>query len=594
MKSLIYRIEICAAATALMAGCAASQKATNVISVSPSPYTVTADEQNEVHLDMMFHVPAKYVSTRCRLVMTPYLKAGDSLTGCFTPTILDAPVYIEKLRRREKLEGYVDPHADRAIHMDKTSRAYDLAYRESLRLPEGINEGHMVAVVEANGCGRCRTVDTIDMATVSNPVALMPAPEEVMKLDWIEPRFVIRPKIAEGRGVAHLQFAINRYDINLETGDNRRELEEMTATLAPILEDSLATLTSLQIVGMASADGLLAYNTTLAKNRALAASQWLVRRLDLSPEVRRNISVGSRPEGWQPVLDAMIRANDKDSTSVQHILTRYAHSNDDVQEYHIRRLPCWQKIREHYLQKDRKVEYTYTYRIKSFSTDAEMIEMYAKRPDAFNEEELLRVAALAPTHEQKKEVYRTLIHYFPQSKVAANNLAVLYLREGDTAKARMIIDSQEEYSDEMLNTLAVSYVYAHDYEKAIELLQEIDSPQARYNLGIIRAKQRRLTSAYELLLPFADLNTAICALSVNDTDRAAAILSTLNEHSPLAEYLRALVAARREDSANLFRHLPEACREERLKLRAREEGDFAKYRHMEEFRHTVGPEKTEF
>ena len=87
-----------------------------------------------------------------------------------------------------------------------------------------------------------------------------------------------------------------------------------------------------------------------------------------------------------------------------------------------------------------QVEYVYTYTLKSFTTDAELLDMYGKRPDAFNEEELLRVSTLKKTPEEKKEVYRTILHYFPQSQVAANNLAVLLLREDKADEAEAVLN----------------------------------------------------------------------------------------------------------------------------------------------------------
>ena len=61
------------------------------------------------------------------------------------------------------------------------------------------------------------------------------------------------------------------------------------------------------------------------------------------------------------------------------ILERYPAdgNNDDVQEREIRRLSCWERIRTNYLQRDRKVEYRYTYTLKSFTSDKELLRMYA-------------------------------------------------------------------------------------------------------------------------------------------------------------------------------------------------------------------------
>lgn len=583
MKRNIPYITLFSISLGLFAGCASSRQAEKSISVTPTPYILTPDSANRVQMDMRFHVPEDYFSKRSRLVITPQLVAEGMVKDEFLPLVVDAPVYAKKKERMEKLSGHTDPHADRAQRVEKVSRSLELSYNETIQLPEGMDNARIQAVVSTDGCGECTGVDTIEMASISNPVTLIDV-KKSLELSWIEPEFVIRPKVVEGKGVANLQFAINRHDINLEMGNNRKELEGMMNTLAPVLNDSLATITSLEIYGMASADGSLAFNTKLARNRAESARKWLVSQLGVSPEVQHLITVGARPEGWTPVLDAMVADGNPDSVAVGDILEKYAGSNDDVQERHIRLLPCWNHIRTKYLQKDRKVEYVYTYTIKSFTSDAELLEMYGKRPDAFNEDELLRVAALADTHEEKKEVYTTILKYFPQSQVAANNLAVLYLREGDEEKARDVLNSLDKYSPETLNTLAASYVYMEDYERAIELLQEVELPEARYNLGLLKAKQRKLHEAYELLRPFGDLNSAISALSVNANSEAKQMLGKLDVQTPLAEYARSLTAARLNEDAAFYRHIGPACKDTTLRHRAATEPDFYRYRANSRFR----------
>lgn len=334
----------------------------------------------------------------------------------------------------EALTGYSDPYDFQAQPVENVSRSFDLPYHESFELPEGTDGGRIVAVISTDGCGECTGIDTIEIASIEVSVP------EVLALDWIEPVFVITPKVMEGKKVAHLQFTINKSDIELSLGNNRRELDDMVGTLAPILGDSLATLNSLTITGMASADGSLAYNTELSRSRAVSAKNWLINRLSIPRNIQRQIFVDSRPEGWEPVLAAMIADGNPHSDVVRNILEKYDTGNDDTQEYHIRRLSCWKEIKDNYLQKDRKVEYVYSYTLKSFTSEAELLDMYRTRPDAFNESELLRVASLVETDRQKIEVYRTIRKYFPRSRVAANNLAALYLREGDEAKALEVLD----------------------------------------------------------------------------------------------------------------------------------------------------------
>ena len=86
-------------------------------------------------------------------------------------------------------------------------------------MPADIDGGRIVAVLSTDGCGECGIADTVDIAYINNiPTPI--EPKKSLQLNWIEPEFVIRPKVMEGRGEALLQFVINRYDINLSLGDN--------------------------------------------------------------------------------------------------------------------------------------------------------------------------------------------------------------------------------------------------------------------------------------------------------------------------------------------------------------------------------------
>lgn len=570
---------------AFLTGCS-TQKTAKSITTSPTPYVIAPDADNKAQLDLSFHVPRHYFSKRSRIVITPQLLVGDSVIDEYQPLVLHSSIYDKKMNRLRVLKGYNTSYADRVIKSGRASREMELPYSETIHLPNGIDNARVAAVVSTDGCGRCTGFETIDVATFGTPATLID-PKKDLKLSWIEPEFKIRPKVMEGKGVANLQFVINKYDINLSLGDNRSELEDMVAKLSPVLNDTLATLTSLRIFGMASADGPLSFNTILSLNRANAAKDWLVKRLSISPEIQKIIEVDSRPEGWEPVLEAMVADNHPDAETVREILTRYADQNDDVAEKEIRRLACWNDIRDKYLQKDRKVEYAYTYSIKSFTDDAELLEMYKIRPDAFNEEELLRVASLAVDDKARKEIYLTLLKYFPQSAVAANNLAVLYLREGNVEEAQHVLNSQKEFTPELLNTLAAIYVYRGDYERAIELLKDVELSEARYNLGLLKAKQRKLDEAYELLRPYADINSAILALCLNRNDEARSILAGMELNTPMAEYVAAMVAARYEQYEDFIVYISQACTDERLRRRAVSEPDFCKYKDDEQFQSVI-------
>lgn len=553
-------------------GCA-SQKMGDKVRVTPSDQVLMPDSTHAVQLDMTVEVPQKTLGKRSRLIIVPQLLVGDSLVAECTPMVLDAPIYGKKMHRRVLLEDYVDSLASYARPVQK-KESVTIAYSERVAIPDSLASARIVGVVTTDGCGACTAIDTLDMAQISNPITLVDTHEE-LKLNWIEPQFVVRPKILQARGEASLQFAISNHNINLDMANNRSEMQQMLDKLQAILADSLAMVNSVNIQGLASVDGSHAFNERLAKQRAESAKNWMLGKVDLSKVRRNQFTVGSRPEGWEPVIQAMTADGRADSARVREIVEKYKGQSDDVAERYIRRLSCWGDIKKYYLQSNRKVEYVYTYSLKSFTTDAELLDMYGKRPDAFNEDELLRVSTLKQMPTEKQEVYRTLMHYFPQSQVAANNLAVLLLNEGRLDEAEAVLESLDDYTPEVLNTRAALYVYRYDYEHAIELLRShMDMPEARYNLGLIHAQLRNLGEAYNLMHDYSDTNSAIIALSVNRNEEADDMMNRCEDASPLAEYVRALIAVRLNRTDDAVKHLQRACADASLKERARTEVDF--------------------
>lgn len=589
---MINRKYIYSLMSALLMWTSAAASSEQPITVRTNRTSVlTPDSVQGIWIDVDFCIPEGVFSSRSRLIIVPQLLEGDSLRDEYTPLVADAPIYSKKRYRRQQLENYVDPYADVACLVEKPQHGVVLPYREYVQLPAGVTGGRIVAVVTTDGCGACTSLDTLQVGAISN---LAPLIQDTYRLYWMERPFVVRPKIMNGAGEARLQFKVNKYDIDLSLGNNRSEMEQMVKKLRPLVNDSLTTLNRFEIYGMASADGSLAYNTTLSANRAGAARQWLAQRLRLSADILSKFKIGSRPEGWEPVLEAMRKDGHPDTLKVQEILEKYAGENDDVAERYIRRLACWNTIKDRYLQKDRKVEYTYTYTVKSFTTDRELLEAYAARPEVCNEDELLRVASLQTSDSAREQVYRTVLQYFPQSELAICNLASILLQNGRPAEALQLLATTGSTTPELVNARAVALTLTGKTEQAVRLLAPLaaTSDRARYNLGLMYAALNRTGEAYNCLRGFADVNSALAALAIGANADAAAILNgCADDRSAKAEYARALVAARNNDVAGVARHLETACRDAALLRRAAGEPDFDVYRNDAAFRKAVSGDK---
>lgn len=578
-NKIIYPILISVFSCSLC-GCATQ----NLHGISVRPVeTLEPDSLSQVHVNAVLEVPESALSPRSRLIIRPSLMSGDSIVAGCPLIVLDSKIYAKKNERNEKLYGAIDSLAGYAVTVD-ARRKISLPYEATLSIPDEFEGGSIEAAVSSVGCGHCSASDGVAVAHVSNIPTLI-APEQSLQLNCIEPEFVIRPKMAKGSGEAVLQFAINSSEMDPMLGNNGKAMEKMLADLEKIISDSLMTLDSVGIYGMASADGPFAFNTCLSVERARSAKQWLVSMLDMPSGQAALIRTGSRPEGWMPVLEAMRADGNGDTLVVAAILDRYGEENDDAAEYFIRRLGCWNDLRDKYLPKDRKVKYVYSYTERQSRDDDALLAMYFKRPDTLNQEELLRVAFLMEDPHDKMDVYRTVLHFFPQSRIAANNLAVLLLNEGKAEEAENVLDPIEQSTPEILNTRAAVYVYRNDYERAAEILASNDTlPQARYNLGLVMARMRHLEEAYRLLKDYGGTDAAIVALSTGRNGEAAEIMAECKDTGPRAEYVRALIEARAGNGGIMIEHLKQAVTDWRLKLRARNEPDFRPFSYEDDFR----------
>ena len=182
--------------SALLVSCNTSEAG---IKVAPEVQKVVPDSCGKIALDLDLEVPSGYVSPRSRLIVVPQLCDSSRILMDLDPLVLDAPIFTKKMQRKQKLDGYLDPYAGYARNIENPRRVQKLNYVAQFDLPEGEHNGNRIlGVVTTDGCGECSAMDTVLMAVIVDPVELIK--KEALQLEWIEPEFVIRPKIRKGRG----------------------------------------------------------------------------------------------------------------------------------------------------------------------------------------------------------------------------------------------------------------------------------------------------------------------------------------------------------------------------------------------------------
>lgn len=383
------------------------------------------EQDDSTRVQVAFEVPADYLSPRSRLVIRPFAVGPDAQRVDFPQTAVEGRIYRKKRLRAARLEG--EPLDADAVLLKDASRPMVVPYGHPIVLPADGGPVQLRAAVCSEGCGHVYGHDTLTVATVDlfRPVWYTAAPPAEMKMRRRQDTLALR-------------FRINEDVLDPALGENGRQLDRMAAVLAELAADTLHVLNSLTIVGTASADGPVSLNGPLAQRRAEAVQRWLLERLDTAAQPRLRMAVDSRPEGWQPVVEAMRAADDPDAVQVQRVLESLAGQPEDRQEQRIRQLPCWPRLVRVYLPLDRRVCVTCDYTVRGFHTDAELSEAYRLRPDAMSEAELLRAAEVEPSFEGRERIYRTTLERYPRSAAAMNNLMILYRERGDRDRARAL------------------------------------------------------------------------------------------------------------------------------------------------------------
>lgn len=536
---------------------------------------LSLDNNNKISISSKTEFKGRYRTKRSRIFITTKVFSGDTLVFENIPYMIDGSIYskkrerINKLNNEEGLGGIGVPLNNGMLFCENID----------ITLPYQINEGKVINIISMTGCGECSVLDTVIVGYISNPITLMDSDKDLLKLSWVKPVLNDIPKIREYTGVANLYFEINKSEIDLEHASNKSEMNLMYNVLDSIVNDTLASLIKVNITGLASADGPSSFNSILSERRATSAYDWLSEKMKCCI-LNDKYFVSSRSEGWWPVYEKMKSDGNIYARDILDIISAY--DNEDYQERLVRRLSCWNEIKSSYLENYRKVEYKYLYEYKIIGQE-DLKTLFQTRKDAFSESELFRLSLLTSEKNELLEVYRTLVHYYPQSDIARNNLAVLLINNNLEEEAEKLLKDGSAYSAESLNNLAATYVYRYQYQKAIELIQDLDFPTARYNLGIIKALQRRFSEAYVLLKPYKDRNAAIVALSLNKNFEAYEILTSIDDKSDIANYARLIVAARLGDDSFFWRNISILNNNLLFKERAKTEVDFIRYKNDSRF-----------
>ena len=366
------------------------------------------------------------------------------------------------------------------------------------------------------------------------------------------------------------------YDYNSSTikGSELRSqsIKELQAALAQIEADPRYTVTGTSVVAYASPEGGQEYNAKLSDNRA-ASAQKAWGQVTSDKNAPDNLEVRSIGQDWEGFREAVQKSDIEDKELILRVLSMY--SDPAVRESEIKNMSkVYTEINKSVFPELRRARFITEMDYQNFS-DEELVEMSRQAVDVLDEEGLLRVASITEDNARKEELYKKAVDKFGSDR-ARFNLAAMALDDQRPDAAAKYLNAIKTQDADVQNARGVVELQRGDRKAAADWFRKAGTPEAKANLGLLQLLDGNYDAAAKQLEGSDGLNGAIASLLAGRLDEADARVTC---HCGRAEYVRAIIAARKGDAAGVRTHLANVeAKDKRLYEQSRTDVEFAKYR----------------
>ena len=548
MMKNIAKVFLLCAAVVVAASCSKSraeqmQLAGNVkIDCTPEVLALVGDK---IPVDLVINYPKGYFHPRAMLELTPVLVYGESSqTG--PKLVYQGERVMDNYKVVSSYGGTVREH-------------FDFVY------DEGVDQAYLELRGVATYNGKSIPIPAVKIADGTNLTQMLARPTGSYSFKQDAYQSVLHEE-TEGQVM---------YDYNSATikGSELRSasIRELRTALAEIASNPRYTIRGTRVVAYASPEGGQDYNAKLSDNRASSAQKaWSKVTGESAPD---NLEVRSIGQDWEGFKEAIEKSDLEDKDLILRVLSMY--SDPAVREQEIKNMSrVYTEINKNVFPELRRARFITEVDYQNF-TDEELVQLSRQAIDVLDEEGLLRVASIADSPARKAELYEQALSRFDSDR-ARFNLAVLALNDERPDAAARYLDAVKEQDADVLNAKGVVELQRGDREAAAALFKKSGTPESKANQGLVDLLDGKYDLAARELRGTPGLNGAVADILAGRLDDAQAAVTG---DSAMAEYLRAVIAARRGDAAGVRTHLDVVQKkDQRLYDKSRRDVEFAKFR----------------
>ncbi len=356
---------------------------------------------------------------------------------------------------------------------------------------------------------------------------------------------------------------------------------------------------NIEIIGWASPEGTIKYNTTLSQNRAKTTEDFLKKRLaslatqDKSGVSYKNVNdIKFVTKGNGPDWDGLMAAITKSTIKDKDIIIKTLKSQTPEQRVsqlskYIKQYP---ELEKNILPSLRRCIINVN-TIEPSMSDEQITKMCTGNPKALSCDQMMYAATLVKDLNHKEKIYITAIETYPNNAEPYCNAGVVAIKRGNIKHAKQLSHQAIEINDllaEAYNNLGVIAIFENNYKTAADMFKQAKELglNTDYNDGVVHINKGDYEKAIKLMTkdnPNCDYNVALAQTLDKKYVIAEETIKCLDENGQTL-YLQAIIASRSNDVDKCLKHLSKAIKKDsKIKKIAKEDMEFAYLHDTPEF-----------
>lgn len=521
----------------------------------------------------------------------PLIVRGDSveinITGTFPEKYFHKKVVVEAIpaivyeggEATYEMQGYQGEDAAGNYEVIPYDKGKNFSYTDKVAFAPGMEQSTVELRISGTKGSQSASFDPLAIGTgvITTPYLVQSDDKFLIAEDNFQ-------RVLSFSKEATVNYAYNSSAVR-STELRDQDMKDLADFVEFAAEKDSIVITGTNVMAYASPEGEISLNENLAQERAESANALVakeMKRRKIAPENPDAFYKNSpKGEDWDGFKDLMQASEIEDKNLIIRVLETY--SDKQEREQQIKNISkTYKEIEKEILPSLRRSQITVNYDVEGY-TDEELRDLSKSNPDILTIEELLFAATLFEGLNDKLEIYQNAERVHPGDYRGPNNVGYCLMMQNkmNDAKAKFQKALDIENNPYSTNNLGAIARLEGDRTAAMEMYNDAMSAgdAVKYNKGIVLIQTGDYASAINNMGSNNTMNLALAKVLNGDASGAKTVIDNSGDESAEAYYLRAVIAARMNTSADVVSNLTTAIQKDgTLKAKAMKDLEFRNYK----------------